>query len=81
MRVSRHQPGPTWAHLPFAMLYAVSPLRTFRDAKDVHFGMALSATDIRNTDRRDRLLFLGAIAHALLTLLGAAVSAAVLIAR
>jgi len=45
---------------------------TFRDTKDVHFGMGLSATHIRNTDRRDRLLFLGAIAHALLTLLGAA---------
>lgn len=45
---------------------------TFRDSKDVHFGMGLSATHIRSTDRRDRLLFLGAIAHALLTLLGAA---------
>lgn len=45
---------------------------TFRDTKDVHFGMGLSATHIRSTQRRDRLLFLGAIAHALLTLLGAA---------
>lgn len=45
---------------------------TFRDSKDVHFGMGLSATHIRSTERRDRLLFLGAIAHALLTLLGAA---------
>lgn len=45
---------------------------TFRDAKDLHFGMGLSATHIRSTDRRDRLLLLGAIAHALLTLLGAA---------
>ena len=45
---------------------------TFRDTKDIHFGMGLSATHIRNTERRDRLLFLGAIAHALLTLLGAA---------
>lgn len=45
---------------------------TFRDSKDVHFGMGLSATHIRRTDRRDRLLFLGAIAHALVTLLGAA---------
>lgn len=45
---------------------------TFRDAKDLHFGMGLSATHIRSTERRDRLLFLGAIAHALLTLLGAA---------
>ena len=45
---------------------------TFRDTKDLHFGMGLSATHIRDADRRDRLLLLLAIAHALLTLLGAA---------
>ena len=45
---------------------------TFRDTKDVHFGMGLSATHIGSTARRDRLLLLGALAHALLTLLGAA---------
>lgn len=45
---------------------------TFRDTKDLHFGMGLSATHIRNADRRDRLLMLVAMAHALLTLLGAA---------
>ena len=45
---------------------------TFRDTKNVHFGMGLLATHIRSSERRDRLLFLGAIAHALLTLLGAA---------
>jgi hypothetical protein len=45
---------------------------TFRDEKDIHFGLGLSATHIRNCQRRDRLLFLVAIAHALLTLLGAA---------
>jgi hypothetical protein len=45
---------------------------TFRDTKDVHFGLGLSATHISKTDRRERLLFLGAISHALLTLLGAA---------
>jgi hypothetical protein len=45
---------------------------TFRDNKDLRFGMGLSATRIRDTDRRDRILFLMAIAHALLTLLGAA---------
>jgi hypothetical protein len=44
----------------------------FRDAKDLRFGMGLSATHIRDHDRRDRLLFLSALAHALLTLLGAA---------
>lgn len=45
---------------------------TFRDQKDLHFGMGLSATHIRSEARRDRLLMLLAIAHALLTLLGAA---------
>lgn len=49
---------------------------TFRDTKDIHFGMGLSATHIARADRRDRLLFLAAIAHALLTLLGAASEAA-----
>ncbi|XXX79320.1 IS4 family transposase [Sorangium sp. So ce134] len=45
---------------------------TFRDIKDNHFGMGLSATHINNAGRRDRLLLLAAIAHAHLTLLGAA---------
>jgi hypothetical protein len=45
---------------------------TFRDIKDNHFGMGLSATHIGSTDRRDRLLFISAIAQALLTLLGSA---------
>lgn len=45
---------------------------TFRDKKDVHFGMGLSATHIKSSVRRDRLLLLAAISHALLTLLGAA---------
>lgn len=45
---------------------------TFRDQKDLRFGMGLSATHIRKPERRDRLLMLLAIAQALLTLLGAA---------
>jgi hypothetical protein len=45
---------------------------TFRDQKNLRFGMGLSATHIGKTDRRDRLLLLAAIAQALLTLLGAA---------
>lgn len=45
---------------------------TFRDTKDLHFGMGLKATHIREPGRRDRLLLLIAVAHALLTLLGAA---------
>jgi hypothetical protein len=45
---------------------------TFRDIKDNHFGMGLSATHIGSPQRRDRMLLLSAIAQALLTLLGAA---------
>jgi hypothetical protein len=45
---------------------------TFRDIKDNHFGMGLSATHIGDPGRRDRLLLLAAVAQALLTLLGAA---------
>jgi hypothetical protein len=45
---------------------------TFRDQKDIHFGLGLSATHVKSPDRRDRLLLLGALAQALLTLLGAA---------
>ena len=45
---------------------------TFRDTKDIRFGLGLKATHLKRADRRDRLLFLFAIAHALLTLLGAA---------
>lgn len=45
---------------------------TFRDTKDLHFGLGLSATHIRDERRRDRLLLLVAMAHSLLTLLGAA---------
>ena len=49
---------------------------TFRDPKDLHFGMDLSATHIRSADRRDRLLFVVALALSLLTLLRAASEAA-----
>lgn len=45
---------------------------TFRDTKDLHFGMGLKATHIGKPARRDRMLLLVAMAHALLTLLGAA---------
>jgi len=49
---------------------------TFRDQKDLHFGMGLRATHIGKPARRDRLLLLAAMAHALMTLLGAAAEAA-----
>ena len=45
---------------------------TFRDQKDLRFGLGLQATHIADAARRDRLLLLAAIAQALLTLLGAA---------
>ena len=44
----------------------------FRDTKDIHFGMGLSDTHISSAERRDRLLFINAIAIVLLTFLGAA---------
>jgi hypothetical protein len=45
---------------------------TFRDQKDLHFGMGLKATHIGKPARRDRLLLLAAMAQVLMTLLGAA---------
>ena len=43
---------------------------TFRDTKDLRFGMGLSSTRIGEPERRDRLLLVSAFAMALLTLLG-----------
>ena len=45
---------------------------SFRDAKDLRFGMGMSALRISDPQRRDRLLLLNALAVVLLTLLGAA---------
>ncbi len=45
---------------------------SFRDQKNLRFGMGLSDTRIGDPARRDRLLLISAIAIALLTLLGAA---------
>ena len=45
---------------------------TFRDQKNLRFGMGLTDTRISSPERRDRILLVGAIAAALLTLLGAA---------
>lgn len=44
----------------------------FRDIKNQRFGMGLSSTHISTPARRDRLLFISAIAISLLTMLGAA---------
>ena len=44
----------------------------FRDEKNPRFGMGLSQARVRSTRRRDRMLFLAALARDLLTLLGKA---------
>ena len=45
---------------------------SFRDIKDIRFGMGMSSMHISRPDRRDRLLVLSALSVALLTMLGAA---------
>lgn len=45
---------------------------TFRDIKDLRYGMGLKWSRIGRCDRRDRLMLLAVMAHALLTLLGEA---------
>lgn len=45
---------------------------TFRDTKDLRYGLGLSATHIRDVHRRDRLLLICAMATTRLTVLGAA---------
>ena len=45
---------------------------SFRDTKDLQFGMGMSTIHTKSTQRRDRLWLLSALAIALLTLLGAA---------
>jgi hypothetical protein len=45
---------------------------SFRDSKDLRFGMGMSVLRIDNPQRRDRLLLLNAFAILLLTILGAA---------
>jgi len=45
---------------------------TFRDIKDMHYGLGMSWAPIGKTERRDRMFFLAALAIVLLTFLGAA---------
>lgn len=47
-------------------------MRLAERVQDIYFGLGLSATHIKDGLRRDRLLFVIALAHVLLTLLGAA---------
>jgi hypothetical protein len=54
----------------YSKRWSVEP--SFRDTKDLRFGMGLSTVHISDPQRRDRLLLLSAFAVVLLTLLGAA---------
>src|SRR5215213_5859089 len=54
----------------YSKRWTVEP--SFRDTKDLRFGMGLSTVRIGDPQRRDRLLLLNAVAVVLLTLLGAA---------
>jgi len=54
----------------YAKRWTIEP--SFRDTKDLRFGMGLSVLRIGEPQRRDRLLLLNAFAIVLLTLLGAA---------
>src|SRR3954453_7871931 len=54
----------------YSKLWGVDP--SFRDTKDLRFGLGLGAVRIADPQRRDRLLLLNAFAVVLLTLLGAA---------
>src|SRR5215213_7700654 len=54
----------------YSKRWSVEP--SFRDTKDLRFGMGLASVRISDPQRRDRLLLLNAFAVVLLTLLGAA---------
>jgi hypothetical protein len=54
----------------YAKRWTIEP--SFRDSKDLRFGMGMSALRIDDPQRRDRLLLLNAFAILLLTILGAA---------
>ena len=54
----------------YAKRWTIEP--SFRDTKDLRFGMGLGVLRIADPQRRDRLLLLNAFAIVLLTLLGAA---------
>lgn len=54
----------------YAKRWTIEP--SFRDTKDLRFGMGLETVRLADPDRRDRLLLLNAFAIVLLTLLGAA---------
>ena len=61
-----------WYRLPTgkARRWTIEP--SFRDTKDLRFGMGMAEIRIADPERRDRLLLISAFAMALLTMLGAA---------
>jgi hypothetical protein len=54
----------------YAKRWTIEP--SFRDTKDLRFGMGLGTVRLQDPERRDRLLLVNAFAIVLLTLLGAA---------
>jgi hypothetical protein len=54
----------------YAKRWSIEP--SFRDTKDLRFGLGMSHTHIKNPQRRDWMLLLNALAIFLMTLLGAA---------
>src|SRR5271155_356654 len=54
----------------YARRWTIEP--SFRDTKDLRFGMGMAEIHIAEPERRDRLLLIGAFAMVLLTMLGAA---------
>lgn len=54
----------------YAKRWSIEP--SFRDYKDIRFGMGMHNISISNPMRRDRLFFISAVATLLLTILGAA---------
>lgn len=68
----------TWAGAIIKRIYGkrFKCEETFRDIKDLRFGMGMKWTRISKPERRDRLMFLAVLGQALLTLLGAAGEAA-----
>ena len=54
----------------YAKRWTIEP--SFRDTKDIRFGMGLSLLRISRPDRRDRLLLINAFAVHLLSMLGTA---------
>jgi hypothetical protein len=67
---SREELSGSWAIKWYEKRWGCEP--QFRDMKDITFGAGLSFTHIKNSNRRDRLLLIHAIARLVLTLLGAA---------